>query len=130
MYPGRTLQEFKNSSANLLVMPLPKERVRFYPRDNDCQLEFTGENDIDHTPKDETIRLYTGNTFDMTWVRAAAEFRPDLSSSILYLPLVGVAIRTSASVREPLHAACRIPDNDRKSYSRSCGRCQTPCKVP
>ena len=105
MYPGRTLQEFKNSSANLLVMPLPKERVRFYPRDNDCQLEFTGENDIDHTPKDETIRLYTGNTFDMTWVRAAAEFRPDLSSSILYLPLVGVAIRTSASVREPLHAA-------------------------
>src|SRR6266851_2792643 len=30
----------------------------------------------------------------------------------------------------PLAPACRIPDNDRRSYSRSCGRCQTPCKVP
>src|SRR5580704_7996360 len=39
---------------------------------------------------------------------------------------VGVAIRTSASVRDPLHAAFLI--NDRRSYSRSCGRCQTPCK--
>src|SRR5207245_740997 len=26
--------------------------------------------------------------------------------------------------------ACRIPDNDRRSYSRSCARFQTPCKVP
>src|SRR6202035_3899591 len=41
---------------------------------------------------------------------------------------VGVAIRTSASVRESLHAAFLI--NDRRSYSRSCGRCQTPCQVP
>src|SRR5882762_6638393 len=58
------MQEFKNSTANHLGMPLPKGRVRFYRRDDDGQLEFTGENDIDHTPKDETIRLYTGNAFD------------------------------------------------------------------
>src|SRR6266851_2018435 len=30
----------------------------------------------------------------------------------------------------PLAPACRIPDNDRRSYSRSCARFQTPCKVP
>ena len=41
--------------------------------------------------------------------------------------LVGAAIGTSASIREP--PACHIPDNDRRSYSRSCARCQTPCKV-
>ena len=50
-------------------MPLPKGRVRFYRRDQDGQLEFTGENEIDHTPKDETIRVYTGNAFDITGER-------------------------------------------------------------
>jgi hypothetical protein len=53
--------------------------VRFYRRDNDGQLEFTGENDIDHTPKDETIRLYTGNAFDLTGERRRLDFRFDSS---------------------------------------------------
>src|SRR5207253_11423926 len=39
------MQEFKNSSENHLGMPLPKGRVRFYRRDDDGQLEFTGENE-------------------------------------------------------------------------------------
>jgi len=73
------MQEFKNSSENHLGMPLPKGRVRFYRRDEDGQLEFTGENDIDHTPKDETIRLYTGNAFDMTGERTLTEYRADLN---------------------------------------------------
>ncbi len=59
-----TMVEFDNSKQNHLGMPLPKGRMRFYRRDSDGQLEFTGENLIDHTPKDETIRLYTGNVFD------------------------------------------------------------------
>ncbi len=59
-----TMVEFKNSKENHLGLPLPKGRVRFYRRDTDGQLEFTGENLIDHTPSDETIRLYTGNVFD------------------------------------------------------------------
>src|SRR6266404_6339162 len=71
------MQEFKNSTANHLGMPLPKGRVRFYRRDDDGQLEFTGENDIDHTSKDETVRLYTGSAFDMTGERSRTEFRAD-----------------------------------------------------
>lgn len=74
------MQEFKNSTENHLGMPLPKGRVRFYRRDDDGQLEFTGENDIDHTPKDETIRLYTGNAFDMTGERTRAEYRADFNA--------------------------------------------------
>src|SRR5882724_1645689 len=73
------MQEFKNSTANHLGMPLPKGRVRFYRRDDDGQLEFTGENDIDHTPKDETIRLYTGSAFDMTGERSRTEYRSDFN---------------------------------------------------
>ena len=74
------MQEFKNSTENHLGTPLPKGRVRFYRRDEDGQLEFTGENDIDHTPKDETIRLYTGNAFDMTGERARTEYRADFNA--------------------------------------------------
>jgi len=74
------MQEFQNSSANHLGMPLPKGRVRFYRRDEDGQLEFTGENNIDHTPKDETVRLYTGNSFDMTGSRRRTDYRMDSSS--------------------------------------------------
>jgi hypothetical protein len=63
------MREFANSQANHLGMPLPKGRVRFYRRNDDGQVEFTGENMIDHTPKDETIRIYTGNSFDLSGER-------------------------------------------------------------
>jgi hypothetical protein len=74
------MQEFKNSSDNHLGMPLPKGRVRFYRRDDDGQLEFTGENNIDHTPKDETIRLYTGNAFDITGERTRTQYAADFNA--------------------------------------------------
>jgi hypothetical protein len=74
------MQEFKNSKDNNLGMPLPKGRVRFYRREDDGQLEFTGENEIDHTPKDEKIRLYTGNAFDMTGERRRLEFKSDYNA--------------------------------------------------
>ena len=71
------MREFKNSEANHLGMPLPKGRVRFYKQDNDKQLEFTGENTIDHTPKDETLRIYTGNAFDIVGERQRTNIKVD-----------------------------------------------------
>ena len=69
------MQEFKNSAANHLGMPLPKGRLRFYRRDSDGRLEFTGENLIDHTPKDETVRVYTGNSFDLVGERKRVDYK-------------------------------------------------------
>ena len=71
------MQEFVNSEANHLGIALPKGRLRFYRRDTDGHLEFTGENLIDHTPKDETIRVYTGNSFDITGERKRTDYRVD-----------------------------------------------------
>jgi len=71
------MQEFKNSKENHLGMPLPKGRLRFYRRDSDGQLEFTGENEIDHTPADETLRLYTGNAFDAVGERRRISYKID-----------------------------------------------------
>ena len=63
------VREIKNSEANHLGLPLPKGRVRFYKQNEDGQPEFTGENTIDHTPKDETLRIFTGNAFDLVGER-------------------------------------------------------------
>jgi hypothetical protein len=71
------MEEFKNSELNHLGIALPKGKLRFYRRDTDSHLEFTGENTIDHTPKDETIRLYTGNSFDITGERKRTNFHVD-----------------------------------------------------
>jgi hypothetical protein len=75
-----TMQEFKNSDTNHLGIPLPKGRLRFYRRDTDGHLEFVGENQIDHTPKDETVRVYTGNAFDLKGERKRTNFRVDSSA--------------------------------------------------
>lgn len=73
------MQEFKNTKANGLGIALPKGRLRFYRRDNDGQLEFTGENLIEHTPADETIRVYTGNSFDLVGERKRVDYHVDSS---------------------------------------------------
>ena len=69
------MKEFKNSEENNLGMPLPRGVLRFYRQSDDGQLEFTGENVIDHTPKDETVRVYTGNAFDLVGERKRTEYK-------------------------------------------------------
>jgi hypothetical protein len=71
------MREFVNSQANHLGMPLPKGRARFYRRNDDGQIEFTGENVIDHTPRDETVRIYTGNAFDLIGERTRTNYAVD-----------------------------------------------------
>jgi hypothetical protein len=73
------MREFVNSQANHLGMPLPKGRVRFYRHGDDGQVEFTGENMIDHTPRDETIRVYTGNAFDVAGERRRTNYTVDVN---------------------------------------------------
>jgi hypothetical protein len=51
---------FRNSEKGGLGMPLPKGKVRVYKRDDDGREQFIGEDQIDHTPKDEEARLYLG----------------------------------------------------------------------
>jgi hypothetical protein len=71
------MREFRNDAANHLGIPLPKGRMRFYRRDSDGRLQFVGENVIPHTPKDETVRVYTGNAFDITAERTRTDFKID-----------------------------------------------------
>ncbi|MGC3956866.1 MAG: hypothetical protein QM813_02530 [Verrucomicrobiota bacterium] len=71
------VREFVNSDTNHLGVALPKGKLRFYRRGDDGQLEFTGENEIDHTPRNETIRVRTGNSFDLVGERKPTDFKTD-----------------------------------------------------
>jgi hypothetical protein len=74
------MREFYNSTTNHLGMPLPKGRLRFYRRDADGQMEFTGENQIDHTPRNERIRVTTGDAFDLAGERTRTDFKEDTNN--------------------------------------------------
>ena len=66
---------FRNDEKSGLGLPLPKGKVRVYKRDEDGKEQFVGEDQIDHTPKDEELRLYLGNAFDIVGERAQMNFR-------------------------------------------------------
>jgi hypothetical protein len=67
--------EFKNSADQNLGMPLPKGKIRVYKADTDGSLQFVGEDEIDHTPKDETIRIYVGDAFDLVGERTVTNYK-------------------------------------------------------
>ena len=77
------MREFMNSATNHLGLPLPKGRIRFYRRNTDGQMEFTGENTIKHTPRDELVRLYTGNAFDLVGERKQTSFKANAPSGVV-----------------------------------------------
>jgi hypothetical protein len=70
-------REFKNAETNQLGIALPKGKLRFYRRDDGGQLQFVGENEIDHTPRNETVRVTTGNSFDLVGERKQTDFHVD-----------------------------------------------------
>jgi hypothetical protein len=61
--------EFENSKGNGLGLPLPEGKLRVYKQDSDRSLEFVGEDPIHHTPRDEKVRVFLGNAFDVVGER-------------------------------------------------------------
>lgn len=67
--------QIENEEESGLGIPLPAGRVRVYKADVDGSLQFVGEDQIDHTPKDETLRLLLGNAFDIVGERRQTDFQ-------------------------------------------------------
>ncbi|MBU1320358.1 MAG: DUF4139 domain-containing protein [candidate division Zixibacteria bacterium] len=65
----RIVLEFTNSKEAGLGMPLPAGKLRVMKRDTDGLMEFVGEDMIDHTPKDEDLKVFLGNAFDLVGER-------------------------------------------------------------
>ncbi|MGQ0442932.1 MAG: DUF4139 domain-containing protein [Methylophilaceae bacterium] len=67
--------EFDNKESAKLGMPLPKGVLRVYKKDSRGNAQFVGEDNIDHTPKNETVRLKLGDAFDVTADRKQTDFK-------------------------------------------------------
>ena len=83
--PNESLDTSANTKVNLYVtlenrlprlgIPLPKGKMKFYKADAQERLQFIGEDKIEHTSKDETLRLYLGDAFDLTGEHRRMEFK-------------------------------------------------------
>jgi hypothetical protein len=72
------LVSFENKKDNSLGMPLPKGKIRVYKEDpSDGTLEFIGEDLIDHTPRNETVKIRLGEAFDVVGERIRSDFTID-----------------------------------------------------
>lgn len=67
--------EFDNKESARLGIPLPKGVVRVYKKDNAGNAQFVGEDRIDHTPKNEKVRLKLGESFDVTADKKQTAFK-------------------------------------------------------
>jgi len=68
--------EFRTDEASNLETQLPAGRVRLYQNDVDGSALLVGEDQIDHTPKNETVRLTVGNAFDIKGERVQTSYKP------------------------------------------------------
>lgn len=67
--------EIENKKEHNLGIPLPKGIVRVYKHDTEGSLQFVGEDSIDHTPKDEKIRVKLGDAFDVVGSRKQTDWK-------------------------------------------------------
>ena len=67
--------EIANTKDNNMGIPLPKGKVKFYQADKRGNLQFLGEDILDHTPRNEVIPLYIGDSFDVVGDRKVTEVK-------------------------------------------------------
>ncbi|OGL41142.1 MAG: hypothetical protein A2042_09205 [Candidatus Schekmanbacteria bacterium GWA2_38_11] len=73
--PVNVYIKYNNSKNNNLGMPFPAGIMRLYKKDDKGSLQFIGEDKIEHTPKDEEIRLKIGEAFDVTAERVQTDYK-------------------------------------------------------
>jgi hypothetical protein len=77
------VNEFINSTANHLGIPLPAGRLRLYRRDQSGAMQFAGEAQIAHTPRNEKVRFVTGDAFDITAKRTQTDFHSNHAGRVI-----------------------------------------------
>lgn len=103
---ARVILELVNDEASGLGMPLPKGIVRVYKKDRSGAEQFAGEDSIDHTPRDERVKLFVGEAFDLVADRTQTAWRslsPRESESAYRLSIRNRKEEdVTVTVREPL----------------------------
>ena len=104
--------QFKNEAKSGLGLPMPAGTVRVYQSDSKGGVQFVGEDRIDHTPKDETLKLKIGNAFDVVAERKQIDFQKIAAN--VYEVEYEVVVRNhkttpiSVEINEPIGGTWRI----------------------
>ncbi|HEX9182903.1 MAG TPA: DUF4139 domain-containing protein [Burkholderiales bacterium] len=102
--------QFENREASRLGMPMPKGVVRVYKKDGAGNAQFIGEDAIDHTPKNESVRLKLGEAFDVTADKKQTDFRRrDTFSPWSYVHESAYEIQLKNAKKEPVTVIVREP---------------------
>jgi len=110
-----TYVTFRNQGGELGV-PLPKGAVRVYKRDNSGTAQFVGSDTIDHTPKNETVRLHLGDSFDVTASKKQTDYK-SLGAGVDE-SAYEIVLRNAKPAAETVHVVEPIP-GDWKMLSSS-----------
>ncbi|MDB5802316.1 MAG: hypothetical protein JWL63_3255 [Rhodocyclales bacterium] len=131
--------EFANRESAQLGQPLPKGVVRVYKRDSAGNAQFVGEDRIDHTPKNETVRLHLGDAFDITADKKQTDFRRRESgnrASYVFESAYEIVLRNAKSeavtvtVREPVPGDWSMLEQSHKHEKLAAGTAQWRIDVP
>ena len=128
--------EFDNRENAKLGMPLPKGVVRVYKRDSAGNAQFVGEDAIEHTPKNETVRLKLGNAFDVTADKKQTDFRRRELNLRSYESAYEIVLRNAkseavtVSVREPVPGDWKMLEETHPHAKLAAGTAQWRISVP
>jgi hypothetical protein len=131
--------EFQNKEASKLGMPIPKGIVRVYKNDKSGNAQFIGEDSIDHTPKNEKIRLKLGDAFDVTADKKQTDFKSTGKSGkyyYVYESAYEIVIKNAKSeavtvkVQEPIPGDWIILDESHKHTKATSNTAVWEIKIP
>ncbi len=131
--------EFANRESSRLGQPLPKGVVRVYKRDSAGNAQFVGEDRIDHTPKNEKVRLKLGEAFDVTADKKQIDFKrrePNNKASYVGESAFEIVLRNAkteavtVTVREPVPGDWNMLEESHKHSKVAAGTAEWKVAVP
>jgi hypothetical protein len=130
--------EFDNRDSSGLGLPLPQGTVRVYQRDAEGRAQFIGEDRIEHTPKNETVRLLLGNAFDVSADKKQTDFkvRPQPGRHDAYESAYEIVLRNAkaepvtVTVREPVPGDWTMLQESQRHAKVAAGTAQWRVTVP
>ncbi len=130
---------FENRESSRLGMPMPKGVVRVYKKDSAGNAQFIGEDSIDHTPKNEKVRLKLGDAFDVTADKKQTDFRrrdPGNNASYVFESSYEIVLRNAKKepatviVREPVPGDWTMLEETQRHAKVAAGTAQWQIAVP
>ncbi|MFK5947995.1 MAG: DUF4139 domain-containing protein [Methylococcales bacterium] len=131
--------QIENKQAKGLGMPIPKGIVRVYKKDSHGNAQFIGEDNIDHTPKNETIRLKLGNAFDVTANKKQTSFskgkhilpgRNSFETAYQIELKNAKSTAVTVTVREPIPGDWKILQESQPHQKIASGTAEWKVKIP